>query len=127
MSDVREGDADARYKLFFFFNGGCLFVSMADVREGDADALYELASRYFRGDGVEKSEMKAFELLEDTIKSDGAHAAAINDLAVLFCQGICILLLILHACRCDQRPCCPLLPRYMYTCIYVCIYECICE
>ena len=90
MSDVREGDADARYKLFFFFNGGCLFVSMADVREGDADALYELASRYFRGDGVEKSEMKAFELLEDTIKSDGAHAAAINDLAVLFCQGICI-------------------------------------
>ena len=82
---------------------------MADVREGDAGALYELSSRYFRGDGVEKSEMKAFEMLEDTIKSDGAHAAAINDLAVLICQGIYISVNI-----------------YVYLYMYVCIRMCVC-
>ena len=61
---------------------------MADAKEGDPEALYELASRYMRGDGVAKSEGKAFELLEDAVKSEASHAAAINDLAVLLCRGV---------------------------------------
>ena len=75
-----------------------------------------------QGDGVPRDMATAFDLLEDAVNYDGSHMAALNDLAVMYLNGVPVYYRVAVCCSvcCSVLQCVVLRTRPRSTILQSC-------